>query len=282
MNLRWGARTHVAADGVSIHVETAGRVDAPVVVGLHGFTSGTFTWAGLAPLLVDEHRFVAWDRPPFGRSDRPRPRTGAGDPYSVEAELARTLALHDDVVGHRRPHVVVGHSAGALLAVQATLAGVIAPRALVLVAPALGGAPPPLIRSLARVPGSGAVATAALRVALRGAGAALRAGGRHPNPVTEAASRATARAMREPGTAEALWHLTKTWEPADVLDGADTSVLPAITVITGADDRIARPENQAATAERLGAEHVVLDGVGHVPHEQVPDEVARIIRALAG
>lgn len=277
VDLRWGEREHVDVDGVGIHVEAAGPADAPTVACLHGFSSGTFTWAGVAPELRGDLRVVAWDRPPFGRSDRPAPSAGRDDPYALAADLRRSAALIGRLRTATRPCVLVGHSAGALLAVQLLLDGAVDVHGLVLLAPAIEGEPPPTVRALARVPGSGLVATSLLRVGLRGASAILRRSTRHGTPLTDATAIETGRCLREPGTAEALWHLTTSWRPPAVADRLGEIGLPAI-VVGGIDDRIVSVGQHRAAAERLGADLHLLEGAGHAPHEQQPAVVAGLIR----
>lgn len=276
---RWGAREQVDVDGVSIHVESDGPVDAPTLVCLHGFASGTFTWAGLAAELRDELRLVAWDRPPFGRSERPAPRPGPDDPYRTGAELRRTALLVQRLVGDVPPVVLVGHSAGALLAVQVALAGTVAVDGLVLVSPAIEGGPPAAVRAAARVPGSGLVAATLLRVGLRGATTYLRRSTRHGSPLTDATALEAGRTLRRPGTAEALWHLTTTWEPPAVRDRLPEIRVPTL-VIGGIDDRIVSADQHRRAAESLGADLHLLAGAGHAPHEQQPGTVATVIREL--
>jgi pimeloyl-ACP methyl ester carboxylesterase len=277
--LVWGHRELVDVDGVRIHVETAGPADAPALVLLHGFASGTFSWAGVAPLLAEDHRVVAWDRPPFGRSDRPAPRPGPGDPYGLEADLARTRFLVEHLVGAARPIVLVGHSAGALLAVQSALAG-LPVDGLVLIAPAIDAEPPLTVRAVARLPGSGLVAASMLRVGILGAAAYLRRSTRHGTPLTEATAAETGRTLRRPGTAEALWHLTTTWQPPAVMDRLAEVTAPAV-VIGGIDDRIVSVDQHRTAATGLRADLHLLEGAGHAPHEQQPATVAVLIRELA-
>lgn len=280
IDLRWGRRELVEVGGVRIHVETAGPAQGATLVCLHGFASGTFTWAGIAEALAGDVRLVAWDRPPFGRSDRPPPRSGADDPYGVPAELARTAALVEMLAG-QAPVVLVGHSAGALVAVQAALAGSVRASGLVLLAPAVDGGPPALVHRLAGLPGSGLVAASLLRVALLGATGFLRRSVQHPTPLTEATAAETGRTLRRPGTAEALWHLTTTWEPPAVLDRLTEIALPA-AVVAGIDDRIVPVDAQRTVAEALGADLHIVEGAGHAPHEQQPAVVADVIRTLVG
>jgi pimeloyl-ACP methyl ester carboxylesterase len=240
---------------------------------LHGFASGTFTWAGVAPLLADRHRLVAWDRAPFGRSERPR--IIDPDPYALDAQLEHTQAVLA-AEGLTAP-VLVGHSAGALHAVQATVSYTVAPTAVVLIAPALDGSPPPLIRALARTPGVGSLGRLALRMALPHTDRLLHAMGRNPTPLIEATAAQTAETLALPGTAEALWHLTSTWtSPGPVAEQLRVMRVPTL-VIGGDDDRIVNTESQARTVEALGATWHRLPGVGHAPQEQVPNLVAEII-----
>lgn len=277
VDLRWGSSERLTVDGVGIHVERAGPMAAPALVCLHGFASGTFTFAGLAAELRDELGLVAWDRPPFGRSDRPPPRTGPDDPYALAADLARTAALVDQLTAGAGRRVLVGHSAGALLAIQLALAGTTPLDGLVLLAPAIDAEPPLTVRAVARLPGSGLVAASMLRVGIRGATAFLRRSTRHGTPLTDATAVETGRCLRAPGTAEALWHLTTTWQPPQVADRLGEVGVPAV-VIGGIDDRIVSLDAHRTAAEGLGAELHLLEGAGHAPHEQQPGVVAGIIR----
>ena len=278
VTLRWGERHLVDVGGVPIHVETAGPADAPVVGLLHGFSSGTFTWAGVAPALVGSHRLVAWDRPPFGRSGRPRPVRGPRDPYRAEAAVAHGRAVLGSDAGSG-PVVLVGHSAGALVAAQVAADAGVPVAGLILISAALDAGPPELVRRLFGAPGLAPVSAAGLRVALLGAAPVFRAVGRHRTPLLDATAAESARLLRRPGTATALVHLTRTWRPPDLPGAAGVPALPAV-VIAGAEDRLASPTSQAALAEALGAELHLLPGVGHAPHEQVPDVVAPIIGAF--
>jgi pimeloyl-ACP methyl ester carboxylesterase len=277
--LQWGERTLVDVDGVGIHAEVAGPAGSgPVIVGLHGFCSGTFTWAGVAPHLAARSRLVAWDRPPFGRSDRPDPRPGTDDPYRLSAELVRFGALVDRFAGDEAV-VLLGHSAGSLLALQAALDASVPVAGLVLIAPAVAGGPPGPVLTLSRLPGIGLVAASALRVGVLGAAAVLRRSTTHATPLTEATAAETGRVLRRPGTAAALWHLTATWEPPGVLPRLGELDIPAL-VIGGADDRMVTPEQHRAVADGLGADLHLLDGAGHAPHEQRPEEVAGLVRGF--
>ncbi len=281
VDLVWGDRRRLDAAGLGIHVETSGPTgpaDAPVLVAFHGFASGTFTWAGVAPLWADTWRVVAWDRPPFGRSDRPSVRPGHDDPYGEAAVLRQIKAVLDGCAGGA-PLVLVGHSAGTVVATALAAARIVDVVGVVLIAPALDGAPPALVRRLSSLPGASAVGTSILGLAVRAAAPALRRVGRHRTPLVDATAAETGRTLQRAGTAAGLWHLTSTWTPPPPIGSLEPLGVPTM-VIGGADDRISSPASTEAVAHRLEAELHVLDGVGHAAHEQVPEVVGPLVRAF--
>jgi pimeloyl-ACP methyl ester carboxylesterase len=96
-------------DGVRLHYIEQGE-GSPVVL-LHGnaVLLQDFIGSGLIDRLAQRHRVIAFDRPGFGYSERPRDRLWT---VSAQAALLETALAHLDV---RQP-VVVGHSWGTLVA----------------------------------------------------------------------------------------------------------------------------------------------------------------------
>lgn len=82
------------------------RGDGPAVVLVHGLTFTGRTWTPIAEALLPRHRVITVDLPGHGESDG-----SAADPRAVVDRLHATLTA----LRVHRP-VVVGHSAGALLA----------------------------------------------------------------------------------------------------------------------------------------------------------------------
>ncbi len=97
----------------AIHVEESGRPEAPLAVLIHGWSSSSFTWQTILPMLNQRYHCIAVDLPGFGKSPAPA-QTPTIEWY---AELI------DALIDHFSPHrsaLVLGHSMGGQI--TATLA----------------------------------------------------------------------------------------------------------------------------------------------------------------
>ncbi|MBC7779294.1 MAG: alpha/beta hydrolase [Proteobacteria bacterium] len=105
----------IDVDGVRLHYVDHG--EGPPVVLLHGnvVSVDDFQASGLIDRLAGEHRVIAFDRPGFGHSSRPRDRLWT--PSAQAALLHRALAQ----LGVLEPAIVVGHSMGTMVAVAMAL-----------------------------------------------------------------------------------------------------------------------------------------------------------------
>ncbi|MEA3113687.1 MAG: hypothetical protein QOG58_3486 [Caballeronia sp.] len=99
----------VEVDGVRLHYIEKGK--GPAVVLLHGNTVflQDFIGSGLFDRLAEHHRVIAFDRPGFGYSERPRDRLWTAQ---AQAVLLQQALAQIDV---EQP-VLVGHSWGTLVA----------------------------------------------------------------------------------------------------------------------------------------------------------------------
>lgn len=104
----------VEVDGVRLHCVERG--EGPLVVLLHGnaVTLDDFEASGLLDALAQEHRVIAFDRPGFGHSSRPRDR------FWTPAAQADLLAAALQQLG-AGPAFVVGHSMGTMVAAALAL-----------------------------------------------------------------------------------------------------------------------------------------------------------------
>jgi pimeloyl-ACP methyl ester carboxylesterase len=115
----------IEVDGVRLHYTDRGA--GPPVLLVHGnlVSGGDWDSSGVAQHLLESgHRVIAFDRPGFGHSERPR-----GKLWTAEAQ-AGLLYQAAKQLGVERP-VVVGHSWGAIVALamalrhQADIAGTV-------------------------------------------------------------------------------------------------------------------------------------------------------------
>ena len=274
--------------GWDVHVEqTGGGTAVPPVVLLHGFGSGSFTWGlVVAAGLVSDRPAVAFDRFGFGRSARPpagsAPPDGSVNPYSLAGAVELTSAVLDNA-GWSSPAVLVGHSAGALVAVATALAFPSRVAGLVLLAPAVvGGGPPPAVGAAFRLPMVRRWAPPVLRAGRSFMGRAVASAWHDRSQfassgLREAYSSSTAVA----GWAEGLVELTLATSAADA-EGVVArlgEVAVPVLVVVGADDRLVPAASTSVVAERVpDGRLVVIPSCGHVPHEEAPAAVVDAVR----
>ena len=120
----WPNREHsrfVDAGGLKWHVQIAGK--GPVILLLHGTGAATHSWRDVLPLLAKDFTVVAPDLPGHAfTGGRPSQLTLANMAKGVAALMA-ALSL--------TPDLIVGHSAGAAIAVRMVSDGLATPRAIV-------------------------------------------------------------------------------------------------------------------------------------------------------
>jgi len=98
----------VQANGISLHVATAGDPKKPAVMFLHGFPEGWFSWRSIMEALADDYFVLAPDLRGYGQSDKP------ADGYGM---MALTDDVHDVVKQLTdKPITLVGHDWGGALA----------------------------------------------------------------------------------------------------------------------------------------------------------------------
>ena len=95
-------------DGARVAYRCGGG-SGPVVVLLHGISSGAASWLPCASLLAAHARVIAWDAPGYGDS------SPLAQARPLAADYARRLEGLLAVLGVQ-PALLVGHSLGALMA----------------------------------------------------------------------------------------------------------------------------------------------------------------------
>jgi magnesium chelatase accessory protein len=276
----WPHESHslrVDAGGLHWLLLRMGRRGAPQLLLLHGTGASSHSWRGLLPLLARHFDTLALDLPGHGRTATPSPR-GLSLPGMAASlgELLRQLPF--------APALIVGHSAGAAIAVQLVLAGHAAPRAIISLNGALlplhglaGRVFSPMAKLLALnplVPRLFAWRAAEPRVLQRlvdGTGSRLDAEG----------LALYGRLVADPAHAAGALGMMAQWDLQPL-----AARLPALGVplhlVVGEQDRTLPPaQAEQVRARTPQATLTRLSGLGHLAHEEAPAQVAALIVSIA-
>ena len=114
----------VQSDGIIWHVQQWIAVDKPTAVLLHGTGSSSHSWAQLAPLLANDFSVLCIDLPGHGFTEN-----GSRHQSSLTG-MAQTVAT---VLDHLKlaPSLIIGHSAGAAIAIEMSIQCLINPTAII-------------------------------------------------------------------------------------------------------------------------------------------------------
>lgn len=265
----------VAAGGLRWHVQTLG--EGPVLLLLHGTGAATHSWRTLAPLLAAHFTVVAPDLPGHGFTTG-LPRGGLALPAmaaAVEA-LLQALDLH--------PALIVGHSAGAAIAVRMALDGV-ATDGVVGLSPALQpfpGIAATLFPTLARLLFVNPLAPHMFAAIARRPGETRRFLDRSTGSrIDDAGVAFYARLFGNAGHCGGAIRMMADWDLASLAKALPGLTTPLLLVHGTADAAIPLASAQRAAATVKGARLEVLPTLGHLAHEERPDLVAALIEGFA-
>jgi magnesium chelatase accessory protein len=260
----------VAVDGIRFRVVTAGR--GPTLLALHGTGSSSHSFRPLMRELGDRFRIVAPDLPGHAETRVPRER-----PLTLDA-MAEAVAALCRVQAYE-PKVVVGHSAGAAVAMRMVLDGAVRPDLLV----GLASAATPL-RGLSRL-----VFPRVARVAARSKASmlfSLWVGRRQKvrqllesigSDLDPAQLHAYERLAAQPRHIEGVLSMLSSWNVAPL-----TARLPElgtrVLLIAGQrDDAVPFVEQVRLVRALPDARLEVVPDAGHLLHEQRPDAIRDLI-----
>ncbi|MBF9198013.1 alpha/beta hydrolase [Microvirga sp. BT290] len=270
----------LTVDGVRLHYVERGEGEPIVLIHGNGTMIQDFTVSGLLDRLAERYRVIAFDRPGYGYSARPRqlwtPRAHAGLFRKALEQLGVERAT------------VYGHSWGTLVAVALALEAPPLVRGLVLGSgyyyPTLRAdtfllSPPaiPVIGDAMRYTISPLIARAMLP------GMVKRVF--QPAEVPERFNRLFPKAlMLRPSQLRAAAEDAALMNPSVMeLERHYRELTIPVTIIVGADDQIADVGRQSARLNRElpSSEFISLPGLGHMIHHLDPDAVADAVVRMA-
>lgn len=274
------AGSFVEVDGVRLHYVTRGS--GPTVVLLHGngVTLQDFEASGVLGLASRQYRVIAFDRPGFGYSDRPR--TTVWSPTAQARLIAKALKELGE-----GPAVVVGHSWGTLVALAMTLEEPAAVSGLLLLSGYYYGTARPDVWPLSTpaipVLGDVMVNTVSPLAGRVIAPAAIKASF-SPAPMPKKFASVPLALMLRPSQVRATAADTAMMVPAaiEISRRYDKLAVPLI-VMAGEGDLIAHTNKHAERFARdvPAAELRMIPGQGHLFHYAVPEQVVVAIGDLA-
>lgn len=269
------ASRFVQAGPLTWHVQEMG--EGPAVVLLHGTGAATHSWRHLMPLLAQDHRVIAMDLPGHGFT-RGRPSGGLTLPGMAAAVTALLNTLEV------RPERLIGHSAGAAIALRMIREGFAVPEVIGLNA-ALSPFPgffAPLFQGLARALVLNPLVPRLFAASARTSGDTGRLLVRSTGSQIEADGvRCYAMLLGNALHCRGALEMMAGWDLAGLQRDFPGITVP-VRLIHGAKDA-AVPTSSVEQAAKLlpQATLSVLAGLGHLAHEERADLVAEAIAATA-
>ena len=267
------ASRFLRAGGINWHVQVMGQ--GPVLLLLHGTGAATHSWRGLAPLLARRFTVVAPDLPGHGFTGHPPASQGGLDGMArLVSELLHALDA--------APALVAGHSAGAAIAVRMVLDGLIAPAALVSINGALLPLPGPgatVFPAAARLLAATPVVPWIFSLQASNQDVVDRLLARTGSRIDAEGARLYARLLARPGHAAGALRMMARWD----LQGLRLSRLPIPAMLVWGEKDGMVPPAHARRLHRMlpSARLAPLPGLGHLAHEEAPEQVARLIEGMA-
>lgn len=271
-----GASRFVEAAGLRWHVQVMGQ--GPVLLLAHGTAASTHSWRALMPLLAARFTVVAPDLPGHGFTSPPKGAGGLSLPGMAEALAALVRALG------MPPAFAAGHSAGAAVLLRTVLDGRIAPEAVV----GLNAALMPIGREHSEFFTRTAKLLAGLPFVPQ-----VFAWGASNRSVAERLLRDTGstveprgvelytRLFRHSGHLAAALGMMANWDLRPLLRDLPR-LRPPLTLVVGTRDRTIPPADAQRIKDVLPSVRIVtMPGLGHLAHEERPEQAAEIMRRIA-
>jgi pimeloyl-ACP methyl ester carboxylesterase len=262
--------------GYQVNVVSGNPGGSILIVLLHGFGAGTFSWQPVLEALSRLGEVIAFDRPGFGNTPFPSVALSP-NPYGLEGQLD---LLHAIIEKNRRgrPVVLIGHSAGGQIAAEFAVRRPGEIDLLVLEDPAI------------LTPGAPEFASAILRNRLfdrlgpwlmkrfaRAGDRLLYAAWYDKGKITKEILDAYHAPMARENWRVAFFEFLRAAKKATVQNRLSELDLP-VFVISGEHDKVVPVEVTFKVTEQIPGHRIYLvPNAGHIPHEEQPADFVRVV-----
>ncbi|HEV8430996.1 MAG TPA: alpha/beta hydrolase [Pyrinomonadaceae bacterium] len=263
----------IDVDGVRVHYQEAGDVNAPAMVLIHGFASSTLVWSKVfLKLAAAGYRVIALDMLGHGYSAKPR-----NGEYTIDGQ-AKLLVRLLDRLGIPRA-IFVGSSYGGAVAASCALDYPDRVEKLILVGAVHNNRP--LTFTLMRLFGSpvfGDVVSPLLIGSRRLLRRRMkRVYDRHSWVLDERRVDARHLPLRASGTHRAIIRTVRCWDAERISKDAHLITQPALLIWGETDQEIPLADGERLHAEIQGSRLIVFLKCGHLPHEEYPEAFVDVV-----
>jgi len=263
----------IDVDGIRVHYQEAGDVDAPALVLIHGFASSTLVWSKVFLLLASAgFRVIALDLLGFGYSAKPK-----NGEYTITGQ-AKLLVRLLDRLGIACA-TFAGSSYGGAVAATCALDYPDRVEKLVLIGAVSNNRP--LAFKLMRVFSSPVVGDVVsplligsrrlLRLRMK------RVYDRHSWVLDERRVYARHLILRPAGAQRALIQTVRGWDAERISRDAHLITQPTLLLWGENDLEIPLSDGERLQAEIPGSRLVVFLNCGHLPHEEYPEAFTEVV-----
>jgi len=268
-------------DGIQFYYEhdeyTGAQATPPVFILMHGFAANLSSWDSIRPWLARQGHVIAYDRIPFGLSERVLPEQWEEDnPYTDQAAVAQLSSLLDTLKVEQA--ILVGNSAGGNLAMQLALTQPERVQALLLLSPSVYTGSPAILSMVAAIP---PLRRAGLLLSRRlaSSGKLLEMAFHDPSLITQQQRDNTALIAKVDNWDTAFWEFVRAsrMRNINVSERLDELRMPLL-LISGDNDRIVATRETIRLAAALpDATLEILPDCGHLPQQECPEAVINAI-----
>jgi pimeloyl-ACP methyl ester carboxylesterase len=260
-------------DGVRVHYQEAGDIDAPPMILIHGFASSNLVWSKVLLELADAgFRVIAPDLLGYGYSGKPRHLD-----YTIasQARMVSSLMKQLGLEGA----VMVGSSYGGAIAATIALDHRVVVKKLILVGAVSNNKPTRYL--LMRLFGSPIIGDI-LSPLVVGSRRLLRfrmkrVYDRHSWVLDERRVEARHLPLRTRGAHRAIVRTVRRWDADRVSRDAHLLTQPTLLLWGDNDREVPLQDGERLQEEIANSRLIVFRECGHLPHEEYPESFTKIV-----